>query len=222
MHKIMIVEDDPVIREELALFLSRNGYEAQALEAFDSYVEDIVSSNPDLVLLDLGLPGVDGHYLCRELRAQSSVPVVVVTSRNTDMDELLAMNFGADDFISKPYNTQVLLAHVESVLRRSGASESARPLQHRGLTLDGARCQVVFQGKTADLTKNELRILSLLVKHAGTVVSRQQLQEELWSSDEFVDDNTLTVNVSHLRTTLSSIGADDFIKTKRGIGYILE
>ena len=222
MRKLLVVEDDPQIRDELVLFLERNGYEVAALERFDSCVDDIVAAAPNLVLLDLGLPGFDGQYVCRELHERAPIPLIVVTSRNTDMDELLALSFGADDFVAKPYNTQVLLAHIESVLRRSGKARGGEVLSCRGLVLDGMRCQVSYQGRTAELTKNELRILSLLLREAGSVVSRQRLQEELWSSDEFVDDNTLTVNVSHLRATLSDIGADGFVRTRRGIGYILE
>ena len=167
---------------------------------------------------------MDGGYVCREVRAASTVPIIAVTSRDTDMDELITLSAGADDFVTKPYNEQVLLAHVASVLKRSygdGAAASAR-LSHRGVTLDTARCEVSYQGRSVELTKNELRILGLLMRSPGAVVSRQRIQEELWASDDFVDDNTLTVNVSHLRQTLAGIGVEGFIGTRRGLGYIVE
>lgn len=224
MRRLLVVEDDAAIREGLCALLARNGYEARALEDFADVPAQILAAAPDLVLLDLNLPGVDGAYVCREVRAQSSVPIIAVTSRDTDMDELITLSAGADDFVAKPYNEQVLLAHVSSVLKRSygeGAAASAR-ITHRGVTLDTARCEVSFEGRSAELTKNELRILALLMRGAGSVVSRQRIQEELWESDDFVDDNTLTVNVSHLRQTLAGIGVTDFVGTRRGLGYIVE
>ncbi len=247
MKRLLVVEDDARIRDELCVLLRRNGYEASALEQFDDIAAYIIKDAPDLVLLDLNLPGVDGQFVCRTVRQTSSVPIIVVTSRDNDMDELLALSFGADDFIAKPYNDQVLLAHVASVLKRSyGEDASATQITHGALTLDMARCQVSVHDGSADgdcsaahghsaahsgaigckssaeLTKNELRILALLMRNAGTVVSRQRIQEELWASDEFVDDNTLSVNISHLRQTLASIGVEEFIHTKRGIGYFVE
>ena len=223
MRRLLVVEDDRRIRDELCVLLARNGYEALALETFDDVATQIVDAAPDLVLLDLNLPGVDGQYVCREVRRRSSVPIVVVTSRDNDMDELLTLSLGADDFVPKPYNDQVLLAHVATVLKRSyGESAAAAEISHCGVTLDTARCRVTAGGRTAELTKNELRILALLMRNAGAVVSRQRIQEELWASDEFVDDNTLTVNVSHLRATLAKIGVEDFVRTKRGMGYLVE
>ena len=224
MRRLLVVEDDPGIREGLCALLARNGYEASALDDFADAASQILDAAPDLVLLDLNLPGVDGGYVCREVRAASAVPIIAVTSRDTDMDELITLSAGADDFVAKPYNEQVLLAHVASVLKRSygdGAAASAR-LSHRGVTLDTARCEVSYQGRSVELTKNELRILGLLMRSPGAVVSRQRIQEELWASDDFVDDNTLTVNVSHLRQTLAGIGVEGFIGTRRGLGYLVE
>ena len=177
----------------------------------------------DLVLLDLNLPDVDGSFVCRELRRQSQVPIIVATSRNTDLDELVCLSAGADDFVTKPYNEQVLLAHIDAVLKRSyGDNSGGAQLVYAGLTLDTSRCMASYQGKSVELTKNELKILGLLLRSAGRVVSRQRIQEELWESDDFVDDNTLTVNVSHLRQTLARIGAGDKILTRRGFGYLIE
>ncbi len=223
MYRLLIIEDDRQIRDELKILLERNGYEALALDSFTHVSEEALSLAPDLIILDLNLPGIDGHYVCRQLREVSDVPIIVVTSRDTDMDELLSMNFGADDFITKPYNAQVLLAHIGSVLKRAyGERIETSEVSHRGLVLDTARCTATFEGHSAELTKNELRILNLLLRNASAVVPRRRIQEELWQSDEFIDDNTLTVNVSHLRQTLDGIGAHDFIQTKRGIGYLVD
>ena len=223
MTKILVVEDDHQIQQELALLLQRNGFEAQALTSFESAPQQIVAAHPDLVLLDLNLPGIDGQQICREVRQLSNVPIIVVTSRNTDLDELMVLSLGADDFIAKPYNTQILLMHITSVLRRANSDvTTGTKLSHAGVTLDSSSCKVSANQKSVELTKNELRILSLLMQNAGTVVSRQRIQEELWQSDEFVDDNTLTVNISHLRNTLASIGVEDFVMTRRGLGYVIE
>ena len=205
------------------LLLQRNGFEAQALTSFESVPQQIIAAHPDLVLLDLNLPGIDGQQICREVRQLSNVPIIVVTSRNTDLDELMVLSLGADDFIAKPYNTQILLMHITSVLRRANSDvTTGTKLSHAGVTLDSSSCKVSANQKSVELTKNELRILSLLMQNAGTVVSRQRIQEELWQSDEFVDDNTLTVNISHLRNTLASIGVEDFVMTRRGLGYVIE
>ena len=223
MTKILVVEDDYQIQQELVLLLQRNGFEAQALTSFESVPQQIIAAYPDLVLLDLNLPGIDGQQICREVRQLSNVPIIVVTSRNTDLDELMVLSLGADDFIAKPYNTQILLMHITSVLRRANSDvTTGTKLSHAGVTLDSSSCKVSANQKSVELTKNELRILSLLMQNAGTVVSRQRIQEELWQSDEFVDDNTLTVNISHLRNTLASIGVEDFVMTRRGLGYVIE
>ncbi|MBF0909704.1 MAG: response regulator transcription factor [Atopobium sp.] len=223
MTKILVVEDDHQIQQELVLLLQRNGFEAQALSSFESVPQQIIAAHPDLVLLDLNLPGIDGQQICREVRQLSNVPIIVVTSRNTDLDELMVLSLGADDFIAKPYNTQILLMHITSVLRRANSDvTTGTKLSHAGVTLDSSSCKVSANQKSVELTKNELRILSLLMQNAGTVVSRQRIQEELWQSDEFVDDNTLTVNISHLRNTLASIGVEDFVMTRRGLGYVIE
>ena len=223
MTKILVVEDDHQIQQELVLLLQRNGFEAQALTSFESVPQQIVAAHPDLVLLDLNLPGIDGQQICREVRQLSNVPIIVVTSRNTDLDELMVLSLGADDFIAKPYNTQILLMHITSVLRRANSDvTTGTKLSHAGVTLDSSSCKVSANQTSVELTKNELRILSLLMQNVGTVVSRQRIQEELWQSDEFVDDNTLTVNISHLRNTLASIGVEDFVMTRRGLGYVIE
>lgn len=223
MRRLLVVEDDARIREELCLLLGRNGYEAEGADGTGDVVTQVLAPPvPDLVLLDLNLPGLDGTYVCREIRRRSDVPVIAVTSRDSDLDELLTLSLGADDFVPKPYNDQILLARIASVLKRSYGDAQAAELSHGPVTLDAGRCRVTGPAGTAELTKNELRILSLLMRSAGTVVSRQRLQEELWSSDEFVDDNTLSVNVSHLRRTLEGVGAPGYVVTRRGLGYLVE
>lgn len=225
MARIYVVEDDPTICGELTRLLQRNGHMTTSATRFDHLVDDIVAAAPDLVLLDLSLPGTDGQYVCRELRQVSSVPVIVVTGRTTDLDELMAMTMGADDFVSKPYNGQVLMAHIDALLRRvQGAQEQGRVLEHNGVSLDLARSQATCTkgpraGASVELTKNELRILAMLMRHAGRIVSREDLMCELWNSDAFIDDNTLTVNVNRLRSTLGGIGVTDYLTTHRGLGY---
>lgn len=220
MARIYVIEDDDSVRGELATLLRRAGHEPVCAQRYDRLAADALDAAPDVVLLDLGLPGTDGQYVCRELRQVSSVPIVVVTSRATDLDELMSMSLGADDFVTKPYNGQVLLAHIDALLRRvQGASESGRVLEHRGLTLDLARSLATFEGRSVELTKNELRILALLMRRKGEIVSREDIMVELWNSDAFIDDNTLTVNMNRLRKTLGSIGVTDYLSTHRGQGY---
>lgn len=220
MARIYVIEDDPAVRGEVEILLERAGHEAVCARAFDHVAEGTLAARPDLVLLDLGLPGTDGLIVARELRQASDVPIIVLTSRTTDVDELMSMSMGADAFIEKPYNGQVLLAHIDAVLRRAGrAGAAGRTMEHAGLVLDLSRSRATFEGRAVDLTKNELRILETLMRRPGQVVSREELMEALWSTDSFVDDNTLTVNVNRLRQTLARIGATDYVVTRRGQGY---
>jgi len=219
MEKIFIIEDDIKIREELSLFLSRNGYDCETTENFKNLVESVNNSNAQLVLLDINLPYVDGYHVCKEIRKTSDIPIIVVTSRNSDLDELMSMNFGADDFITKPYNTQILLARIQSVLRRT--TQTSEQLQVKGVTLNLSDASVSCQNQKIEITKNEMKILHLLMTQVGTIVKRDDIMDVLWQSNEFVDDNTLTVNINRLRKKLESIGINDFLKTKRGQGYII-
>ncbi len=220
MARIYVIEDDEAVRGELVTLLQRAGHEVAWAERFDRLASDALEAAPDVVLLDLGLPGTDGQYVCRELRQASSVPIVVVTSRTTDLDELMSMSLGADDFVAKPYNGQVLLAHIDALLRRTQGDRAAgRVLEHRGLKLDLARSLATYEGRSVELTKNELRILALLMRRRGEIVSREDIMMELWNSDAFIDDNTLTVNMNRLRKTLAGIGVTDYLTTHRGQGY---
>ncbi|MDR2359981.1 MAG: response regulator transcription factor [Oscillospiraceae bacterium] len=219
--KILIIEDDITIRSELKSLLERYNYQVIAAESFENLPQTAADAAPDLILLDLGLPLRDGYYVCREIRKSSGVPIIVVTSRNTEIDELTSMNLGADDFITKPYNTQILLARIENVLRRAYGALSENTIQYGGAVLNLSDSTIIANGKTLELTKNETRVLRLLMTEQGKIISRNQIMEELWQTDEFVDDNTLTVNINRLRKKLSETGLTDFIRTKRGQGYII-
>lgn len=219
MPLIYVVEDDTAIRNELIEALERQGYEVAYCLVFDRVVEDILRANPDLVLLDLTLPGTDGQFVCRELRQQSEVPIIVLTSRTTEIDEVMSMTMGADDFIPKPYSARVLVARIQALLRRAQAAPDRSVLSHNGVEVDLARSVASAQGASVELTKNELRILTLLINHAGGIVSREAIMRDLWDSDAFVDDNTLTVNINRLRAALKKIGVTDYLRTHRGRGY---
>lgn len=219
--RVFIVEDDQKIRKELSFFLSSYGYETIASETFEHVTEDILSSKAHIVLLDVNLPMFDGYYICREVRKQSNIPIIIVTSRDSEIDELMSMNLGADDFITKPYNTQILLARISSLLKRTYHSEASNLITHNDVTLNLSAGKISFNEKEAELTKNEMKILHLLMASRGSIVSRDEIMNALWQSDEFVDDNTLTVNVNRLRKKLEEIGVKDFLKTKRGQGYLI-
>ena len=221
MSKIIIIEDTETIREELKTFLMRYGYEVVAPINFENIIHDTLKEQPNLILLDINLPVLDGYYICREIRKKSDVPIIVVTSRDNEMDELMSMNLGADDFITKPYNTQILLARIESILRRVHGFNIQETIVYHDLKLNLSNGSVIYNGRTAELTKNELKILSCLIKNKGKIVSRDDLMDFMWNSDVFVDDNNLSVNVTRLRKKLEGLGMKENIETRRGLGYIL-
>ena len=221
MTKIMIIEDDITIREELKIFLNRYGYVIIAPSEFQNIVELVKKEEPNIILLDINLPIFDGYYICREIRKFSDVPIIIVTSRDSDVDELMSMNLGADDFITKPYNTQVLLARIASLLRRTYSLSEQEVLTYGDLKLNLSNGTISCRGKEEELTKNELKILSHLLKNKGNVVSREDLMDYMWNSDIFVDDNTLSVNVTRLRKKLEEVGVKGAIETRRGLGYIM-
>ncbi len=220
-EKIFIIEDEEKIRRELSTFLNRYGYDIITSDNFENIVEEALETEPNLVLLDINLPYYDGYYICREIRKTSSVPIIVVTSRDSDMDELMSMNLGADDFITKPYNTEILLARIASIIRRTYRSNDMEIFACRGLKYNLSTSEIEFDDKKQELTKNESKILYTLIKSKEKIVSRDELMKCLWQSDEFVDDNTLTVNINRLRKKLEEIGAVGYLQTKRGQGYIL-
>lgn len=222
MARIFVVEDDASLRDELMRLLELQGYEPLTSTSFDRIVEDVLAVQPDCVILDLKLPATGGHGICRALRRESEVPVIVLTSSDSEFDEVMSMDLGADDYVCKPYNPAVLLARIRSVLRRSQHQEPASCIECKGVVLDTARGSVTYDGSSIDLTRNELKILHLLMSNKGAIISRQELMMELWQSDAFIDDNTLTVNINRLRKGLAGIGvADDFLVTRRGQGYMV-
>lgn len=221
MKKIAIVEDDPVISGQLADFLMNNGYECSGVTDYANCVEQILAAGADMVLLDLTLPGADGTAILKKVRQNSEVPIIIVTSKNTEMDEVICMSYGADDFIAKPYNPAILLLHIEAVFKRLAHPAEQTVLTCGCLRLNKERGTLYIGEEEVDLTKNEMKILIYLMKHQGKIVAREELISYLWDTEEFVDDNTLTVNVNRVRTKLKEYGVEDLIRTKRGIGYVM-
>ncbi|MCX4299587.1 MAG: response regulator transcription factor [Lachnospiraceae bacterium] len=217
--KIFVVEDETEICKELSVLLQKYGYAYESSTDFAHIIDHILKAEADLVLLDINLPYQDGYTICREIRKQSDIPIIVLTSRNTDFDELMSLNIGADDFISKPYNAQVLIARIQKILKRTYEAQVNSVLIHKGLTINLLKATASYGDKEVDLTKNELGILRLLVVNKGNVIPRDAIIDELWQSDEFIDENTLNVNIVRLRKKLSEIGAPDYLETKRGLGY---
>ena len=222
MHKILIVEDDKKLRDELEIFLNKNGYEVETLEDFSNTIEDILRRKVDLILLDINLPGFDGEYVLKEIRKVSEVPIIIITSRDNEIDELLSMNYGADHYVTKPFNIQILLAKINSVLRRtSNLGNEANKIDCNEFILNISKSLIEKDDRKIELTKNELKILHFLVQRRGKIVSREEIIEYLWDSESFIDDNTLTVNMTRLRNKLNEFGLKELIETKRGQGYIL-
>ena len=223
MYKILIVEDDKKLREELKIFLNKNGYEAKILEDFTDTINEILKAKADLILLDINLPNFDGEYILKEVRKTSQVPIIIITSRDNEMDELLSINYGADHYVTKPFNIQILLAKIASVLRRSTSLETASDkIDCHEFILNISKSLIEKENKKIELTKNELKILHFLVQRRGKIVTREDIMNYLWDSENFIDDNTLTVNMTRLRNKLGEIGLKDLIQTKRGQGYILQ
>jgi len=222
MRKIIIIEDDEVIREELQSFLERYGYEVKAPLDMDNIINYIESENAELILLDINLPMYDGYYICREIRKTSEVPIIIVTSRDSEVDELMSMNLGADDFITKPYNTEILLARITNILKRTyGNIKNSSILGYRDFNLNLSNATIIYKDNSLELTKNEVKILSFLINNKGNIVKRDSLMEYLWKADFFVDDSTLNVNINRLRKKLEEIGIENPIETRRGMGYIM-
>lgn len=222
MEKILIVEDDEKLRDELEIFLKNNGYDVLSLKVFDNTINDILSINPQLLLLDINLPNANGQYICKEIRKQSDMPIIIVTSKDNEIDELISINYGADHYITKPFNIQILLAKVASLLRRTNmGSKNQDKIECGEFVLNISRSTITRNDIELELTKNEFKILNCLVQNRGKIVSREEIMEHLWDSESFIDDNTLTVNITRLRNKLEELELKDLIETKRGQGYIL-
>ncbi|MBD5395258.1 MAG: response regulator transcription factor [Lachnospiraceae bacterium] len=220
-HRILIIEDDVVIQTQLINLLTGNGYEAVTINDFPVAMEQVKLFHPHLILLDIKLPGNDGFLVCSQIRAFSSVPIIFVTSCNTDMDELSSIMLGGDAFITKPYNTAILLAKIASLLKRAYSVTEQETLSCHGVTLHLESSKIEYADRQTDLTKNELKILYYLFKHAGTICARADIVEYLWDNRLYVDDNALSVNINRIRDKLSAIGVTDFIKTKHRQGYTI-
>lgn len=223
MYRIFIVDDDRDIAGALKKHISTWGYEVACAENFQNILAEFLEFDPQLVLLDITLPFFNGYHWCSEIRKVSEVPIVFLSSASDNMNMIMAMNMGADDFIAKPFDLQIMTAKIQAILRRSYDFGGRIPvMEHRGAVLNLSDATLLWQGEKIGLTKNEHRILQCLMEHRGQVVSRQTLMERLWATDSFVDENTLTVNVNRLRKKLEQAGLTDFITTRKGMGYIIE
>lgn len=220
MYRVFIVEDDPVIAGAVARHMESWGMEAKLCRDFGAVLAEFVAADPQLVLLDISLPFFNGYHWCGEIRRVSSVPIVFISSTGDNMNIVMAMNMGGDDFIAKPFDLNVLTAKVQAMLRRTYEFAGQSSLLERGGAILSANdTSVSYEGRRLELSKNEYRILQVLMQAGGAVVPRETLMQRLWESDSFVDENTLTVNVARLRKKLEGIGLTDYIATKKGLGY---
>ena len=222
MQKILIIEDDEKIRSELETFLNKNGYETKTIVNFENTIEDALNEKADLILLDINLPYADGEYICKEIRKNSDVPIIMVTSRDNEIDELISLNYGADQYVTKPYNIQILLAKIAGLLKRNQFNNTNDKIELEKFILNTSSRYVENGDKKIELTKNEYNIIYYLSLRKGKLVSRDEIMDYLWESESFIDDNTLSVNIKRIRDKLEEIGAKDSIETRRGQGYILK
>ncbi len=222
MEKILIVEDDEKLRKELEIFLNNNGYLSETLNTFNNTLNDILKINPELLLLDLNLPNADGEYICKEIRKKSNMPIIIITSRDNEIDELLTINNGADHYITKPFNIHILLAKINSLLRRTKSQENIDRVDANDFILNINKSTIEKDNTIIELTKNEFRILKYLVQNRNKIVSREDIMMCLWDSDNFIGDSTLTVNITRVRYKLEELGLKELLETKRGQGYILK
>ena len=222
MKEILLIEDDLDLARELSLSLNKWGFKVYQIERFDDILKEFLEKKPMLVIMDINLPYFDGFYWCEKIRDISKVPIIFLSSRDSNMDVIMGMNNGGDDYITKPFSIEVLISKINALLRRSYDYVSSDSLiYYNDAVLDIERCIFRYKDNELELTKNEIKILSLLIKNKGKVVSRDKIMMSLWDDDEFVNDNTLTVNITRLRSKLKDIGVEDFIKTKKGLGYMV-
>lgn len=223
MYRIFIVEDDEGIARGVTQLVNAWGMEAVTVRDFRNVSGEFAACNPQLVLMDIGLPFMNGYHWCSEIRRVSKVPIIFLSSASDNMNIIMAMNMGADDFIPKPFEQNVLIAKIQALLRRAYNFSQGNPIiEHCGAILNTGDNTLTYNDQRIELTKNEYRIMLCLMENRGRVVSRERLMERLWETDIFVDENTLTVNVNRLRKKLDTAGLNDFIKTKHGVGYIVE
>lgn len=223
MYKILIIEDDSIISNSIKNHIISWGYEAKVVEDFKDVLSTFVSYDPQLILLDISLPFFNGYHWCSQIRKVSKVPIIFISSTSDNMNIVMAMNMGGDDFISKPFDLNVLTAKVQALLRRTyDFSNQTNLIEHKGAILNLNDSTLNFNNKKVDLSKNDSKILQILLENKGKSVSREDIMTRLWETDSFIDDNTLTVNVTRLRKKLQEIGLNDFIKTKKGFGYMVD
>ncbi len=223
MYRIFIVEDDAVIAQALAGALTQWGYEVKTAENFQNITEEFTIFQPHLVLMDIGLPFFNGYHWCSEIRRRSKTPIVFISSASDNMNIVMAINMGGDDFITKPFDLNVAVAKVQAMLRRTYDFQGqTNVLEHRGAILNLGDATLEYQGKKIDLTKNEFKILQLLLENKGHTVERDAIMQRLWESESFIDDNTLSVNMTRLRRKLEDLGLGQFILTKKGVGYLIK
>ncbi len=222
MYRIFIVEDDETIASLLSEKLRTWGYDTETVRDFSSVSAEALAYDPHLVLLDIKLPFYNGFHWCQMIRKESAVPIVFLSSASDNMNIVMAMNMGGDDFIAKPFDMDVLIAKIQAILRRTyDMSKEIRDPEYRGLTLKADDQTAVYENQTVELTRNEFKIMSILMSQPGKIISRDEMMQKLWQTNEFVDDNTLTVNVTRLRRKLEQIGLSDFIITRKGVGYMI-
>ncbi|MDA1887273.1 response regulator transcription factor [Bacillus cereus group sp. BY105LC] len=221
--KVLLVEDEPTIRETVADELRKWGFEVWASTNFEHILNDFLAQSPQLVLLDINLPYFDGFYWCRKIREVSKVPIIFLSSRDNPMDMVMAMNMGGDDFMQKPFYTDVLVAKIQALMRRtySYTQTETNIVEYEGVVLNLQSGEVTYHNQILELTKNEFKILQILMQNIGSIVSRDNIMRKLWENESFVDDNTLTVNVARVRKKLAELGKEEFIHTKKGQGYII-
>lgn len=225
MYKIMLIEDDPQLCDLIKENLERYGYAVVLPEHFSNIEEEFLKINPDLVLLDINLPYYDGYYLCRSFRQKSTIPILMISARSQEMDQIMAIELGADDFITKPFTFDMLQSKVKATIRRvygEYAMKDERNICVGPLCLEEKTLSLKYQGLKVELSKNVFKLMKKLIENENSFVSREELIEEVWDSVTFVDDNTLTVNMTRIKQTLSEIGLKDLIKSKRGVGYMLQ
>lgn len=222
MYKILIVEDDNVIADSIKKHLEKWEYQVHCVTDFKEVLKDVTSFKPELILLDITLPFYNGFYWCNEIRKLTKVPIIFISSADDKMNIVMAMDMGGDDFIAKPFDLTVLTAKINAMLRRSYSFKTnLNILEHKGVILNLSNAVLSKGENSVELTKNEFKIMKLLMENAGEMVKRDTIMIHLWDSDSFIDDNTLTVNLTRIRKKLSQIGADDYIETKKGIGYMV-
>lgn len=222
MYKILIIEDDNAVSSALASLVDSWGFEALRLNTFDNITEQVEKIGPDLILMDLHLPRQNGFYWTGEIRKTSSVPIIFISSADESMNIVTALNQGADDYVTKPFDTTVLVSKIQALLRRAFAYTSRNDfLEHKGVKLDTGNNEVSYEGRTIELSKNEAKILRTLMENKGRIVPREVLMEALWKTDCYIDENTLSVNVNRLRHKLEGVHLYDFIQTRKGIGYMV-